>query len=99
VPRGIDCPDLSTLAGRKARRFVEDKLAQFVVIRTFRTDNFGRYLIDLRYLPGEDDPEVVRTNGIFLNRQLLDQHLAIRFGNVRHGVARRAKGGLRISEG
>ena len=26
----------------------------FAVIRTFRTDNFGRYLIDLRYLITRD---------------------------------------------
>jgi endonuclease YncB( thermonuclease family) len=79
--RGIDCPELSTLAGRNARQFVEASLAPvgFVVIRTYRTDSFGRYLVDLRYLPGEDDPDVVRREGIFLNRQLLQERLARRY--------------------
>ena len=52
---------------------------EFVIVRTHRTDSFGRYLVDLRYLPGETDPDVVRAKGIFLNRQLLAERLARRF--------------------
>ena len=39
----------------------------------------GRYLVDLRYLPGEPDPEVVRHRGIYLNRQLLEERLDRRY--------------------
>ena len=48
-------------------------------MRTHRTDSFGRYLFDLRYLPGETDADTVRAMGIYLNRQLLDERLARRF--------------------
>ena len=76
--RGIDCPELSTLAGRTARSFVEERLGQidFAIISTHRTDAYGRYLADVRYLAGESDTEVVRERGMCLNRQLLDERLA-----------------------
>ncbi|MFH1570137.1 MAG: DUF1016 N-terminal domain-containing protein, partial [Gemmatimonadota bacterium] len=79
--RGIDCPELGTRAGRNARAFVQDALAPvgFVVLTTHKTDNYGRYLADIRYLPGQPDPETVRQRGHYLNRQLLDQHLARRY--------------------
>ena len=79
--RGIDTPELNTLAGQNARTFVQDALSQvdFVVIATSKTDTYGRYLIDLRYLPGETDPRVVRDRGIYLNRQLLTEYLALRY--------------------
>ena len=79
--RGIDCPELTTLAGRTARTFVQKALAPvgFVVLTTHRTDAYGRYLVDVRYLPGESDPEVVRRRGVYLNRQLLDERLARRY--------------------
>ncbi|MFC1526089.1 DUF1016 N-terminal domain-containing protein [Candidatus Latescibacterota bacterium] len=79
--RGIDTPELNTLAGLNARAFVQDAIAQvtFAIISTHRTDTYGRYLADLRYLPGETDPAVVRDHGAYLNRQLLDQHLARRY--------------------
>ena len=73
--------ELNTLAGVNARAFVRDALSQvsFVVLSTHRTDTYGRYLADLRYLPGETDPLIVRDRGVYLNRQLLDEHLAIRY--------------------
>ena len=79
--RGIDTPELNTLAGQNARTFVEDALSQvdFVVISTTKTDTYGRYLIDLRYLPGETNPAAVRDKGVYLNRQLLTEHLALRY--------------------
>ena len=79
--RGIDCPELTTLAGRTARTFVQKALApvEFIVLTTHRTDAYGRYLVDVRYLPGESDPEVVRRRGAYLNRQLLDERLARRY--------------------
>ena len=79
--RGIDCPELSTLAGRTARDFVREALAPapFIVITTHRTDAYGRYLADVRYLAGEADAEVVLARGVYLNRQLLEEHLARRY--------------------
>ena len=79
--RGIDTPELGTLAGQNAKDFVVDVLSQasFVVISTYKTDNYGRFLVDLKYLPGESDPVVVRDRGIYLNRQLLTERLATRW--------------------
>jgi len=64
--RGIDTPELNTLAGINARAFVRDALSQvsFVVLSTYRTDTYGRYLADLRYLPGETDPVIVRDRAV-----------------------------------
>ena len=78
---GIDCPELRTLAGRNARAYVEEQLSavDFIVITTHRTDAYGRYLADVRYLAGETDAEVVRRRGTYLNRALLDQRLARRY--------------------
>ena len=79
--RGIDCPELSTLAGRNAKVFVQEALSQvgFIVLTTHATDAYGRYLADIRYLPGQPDPEVVRRRGRYLNGQLLDHHMARRY--------------------
>ena len=79
--RGIDCPELYTHAGRTARAFVECALApvDFAVITTWRTDTYGRYLADLRYLPGQPDARIVLARGTYLNRQLLDRQLAVRY--------------------
>lgn len=79
--RGIDTPELYTLAGRRAKQHVEAALADApcVVITTWRTDTYGRYLADLKYLPGESDARVVLAQGIYLNRELLDQGLATRY--------------------
>lgn len=50
--RGIDTPELYTRAGRQARNFVERALTDSpaVVISTSRTDTYGRYLADVKYL-------------------------------------------------
>ena len=79
--RGIDCPELKTLAGRNARAFVQEALSQvgFIVLTTHSTDAYGRYLADIRYLPEQTDPQVVRQRGRYLNKELLDEHLARRY--------------------
>lgn len=78
--RGIDCPEVSTKAGQKAKRFVQSQLKDldFIIIKTYkdRTGKYGRYLTDVFYLKGEDDPQKVLEQGTFLNQQLLDLGLA-----------------------
>ncbi|OGG49508.1 MAG: hypothetical protein A3F84_08580 [Candidatus Handelsmanbacteria bacterium RIFCSPLOWO2_12_FULL_64_10] len=51
----------------------------FVVLTTTKPDKYDRYLSDVFYLPGGIDPQDVLQKGIFLNQQLLDQGLAVRF--------------------
>ncbi|MBI2950719.1 thermonuclease family protein, partial [bacterium] len=81
--RGIDAPELSTVAGQRARDFVAKALAEvpFVVRTTTKPDKYDRYLSDVFYLPGENDPQNVLNKGLFLNQQLLDRGLAVRFGD------------------
>ena len=79
--RGIDCPELKTEAGARAKRFVEGKFRglPFIIIRTYKeqVDNHARYLADVFYLPEETDAAAVAENGAFLNQELLDERLAI----------------------
>ena len=79
--RGIDTAELYTQAGRQARLFVEEALAdaEHILIATRRTDTYGRYLADVKYLPGSEHPDDVLTQGTYLNRQLLDEGLAQRY--------------------
>ena len=80
--RGIDTPELTSVAGQKARAYVEQALgtAGLVVLTTQRTDRYGRYLADVRYLPGSEDPREVLSAGTYLNRELLDRGLAWGYG-------------------
>lgn len=79
--RGIDTPELYTQAGEQARQFVARALADAgtIVITTRRTDIYGRFLADVKYLPGATDPHRVLRDGIYLNRQLLELELAVRY--------------------
>jgi len=75
---GINAPEISTTAGRKAARWVEGALAEcpFVVIRSSKSGKYGRYLADVFYLPKEDNPHTVAAEGRHLNQDLLDHSLA-----------------------
>lgn len=76
--RRINAPELSTPSGRKAREFVVRRLKSSagVVIKTYSTDIFDRYLVDVFYLPGSEDAEKIAREGILLNQQLIDEGLA-----------------------
>ena len=53
--RGIDCPEINTPEGKRAKRFVEERLngLDFIVIKTHKdtTDKYERYLADVFYAP------------------------------------------------
>jgi len=76
--RGIDAPELRTDAGKRARAFVEDLLAgvRQVVVRTYKTDVYARYVGDVFFGPGSDDKDEIFARGRFLNQELLDAGLA-----------------------
>ena len=76
--RGIDAPEMKTMAGEKAKAFVLERLKvlSFVVIKTYGSDKYDRYLADIFYFPKERDPHVVASEGKYLNQELLDQGLA-----------------------
>ena len=78
--RFIDAPEIDTLKGKQAKKFVEEALSSvnFFILKTYSTDVHGRFLADIFYLPGETDPAIVAQTGKLLNQELLDQHLAVR---------------------
>jgi len=73
--RGIDCPELVTSEGMRAQEFVEKRIPEgaLIVLRTHKSDKFDRYLVDIFYIKGSEDPEKILTEGTFLNQELLDQ--------------------------
>ncbi|MBI5024049.1 MAG: thermonuclease family protein [Candidatus Omnitrophica bacterium] len=87
--RGIDCPELDTEEGRRAKRFVESRLkgCGFIVVKTYkdRTDRFDRYLADVFYESSDirrqssetDDRRLKTDDLIYLNQELLNEHLAV----------------------
>jgi len=76
--RGLDTPELGTPEGELAKRFVKKRLMKndILVIKTYATDMYHRYIADLFYLPDEIDPQTIVHNGIYLNQELLDAGLA-----------------------
>ena len=90
--RGIDCPEIGTPQGRKAKTFVEKELNKCVVkkplfkgsranrplvaIKTFKCGMYGRYIVDVYYLSGEKNAEVIAEKGKLLNQVLIDKGLA-----------------------
>jgi endonuclease YncB( thermonuclease family) len=78
--RGIDTAPLATRRGQRAKEFVEEKLAPagFVVLRTYKTDRYKRYVADVFYDASKKRKELVFEKGLFLNQQLLTAKLAVR---------------------
>jgi len=72
--RGINAPDVNTVRGLEAKRFVEERLPQgsLIVIKTYQVGKFGRKIADVFYFPHEKNPHAVAAKGIFLNQELLD---------------------------
>jgi endonuclease YncB( thermonuclease family) len=75
--RGIDAPEPHTEEGKRAKGYVERKLKKCpnVVIKTYKSDKYDRYLTDIFYLPGETDSYRLAREGVFLNQELLDKGL------------------------
>ena len=69
--RGIDCPELNTAAGKRAKAFVAKAFEglEYIVIRSSKSDKYDRYLADVFY--GKDET--------FINQQLIDEGLAVEY--------------------
>lgn len=78
--RGIDCPEIDTEEGKRAKRFVESRLkaCEFIIVKTYkdRSDMWDRYLADVFYAKGQASPEKAAAEGTYLNQELLDKGLA-----------------------
>ncbi len=66
--RGLDCPELDTPEGRRAKTFMENEVkdAPYIMITSTRSDKYDRYLADLW------------VGDTFINQKLLDKKHAVR---------------------
>lgn len=64
--------------GEQAKAYVEKKLKdiEFIVIKTYKTDMYGRYVADVFYHPTLKNKEDICVAGFFLNQDLLTAGLA-----------------------
>lgn len=76
--RGVDCPEMSTLAGQRAKLWAEEILkdSHDFVVKTYKSDNWDRYLVDLYYLPKEPDMAQVAAQGIYFNAKAVEDGMA-----------------------
>ena len=76
--RGLDTPELPSVAGQRARDFVQAAVGEtkFVVVSTTKPDKYDRYLADVFFLAEGGQPERVLEAGTCLNTALLDRGFA-----------------------
>ena len=70
--RGINCPEIDTPEGKKAKAFVEQQLSKvpYIILTSSRSDKYDRYLADVYYGDGEQEK--------CLNQVLLEEGFAER---------------------
>ena len=80
--RGIDTCELGTPEGERAKKFVQEILpvGSTIVIKSHksRTDSHGRFVVDVLYKEGIEDPEEILKDPVYLNQQLIDEGYAAR---------------------
>jgi endonuclease YncB( thermonuclease family) len=76
----LDAPEQETKKGKDATHYVNEQLAKAarVVVKTEKTDVFGRYLGHVFYSYEEDSVDKVYAEGRYLNDELLKMKLAER---------------------
>jgi endonuclease YncB( thermonuclease family) len=85
--RGINAAEIETAAGKKSKNFLAKTLqnAEFLIVKTTKTDTYGRYVADVFLAPksgatfDELEPQKVADEGIYLNQLLLDEGFATPF--------------------
>ncbi len=79
--RGVNAKAIETAEGQSAKDYIEACLNQckFIAIKTYYRDKFTRYLADVFFIKRETDLNKVIEEGIFLNQQLLDEGLAVKY--------------------
>ena len=73
--KGINSPESKTIAGTRAKDFVAAQLSKcpLVVVKTYKTDKYDRYIADIFILPREPDAAIVAAQGQLLNQVILEQ--------------------------
>ncbi len=79
--RGINSAELSTSEGLNAKTYIQKQLKDcaFIAVKTHSRDKFDRYLTDIFYDENEPDLNRLVQQGKFLNQELLDMGLAVRY--------------------
>jgi micrococcal nuclease len=79
--RDIDTPHVDTKDGQDSKSFVVSRLkpCKFVIVKTYWRDKFNRYLADIFYDASTQSLSKVAASGTFLNQELLDESLAVRY--------------------
>lgn len=82
--KGIDAPEMTTLAGVRAKKWIENELknSQNLVVKTYKSDQWDRYLVDAFYIPKETDMRRVAAQGVWLNERMVTEALR-RYGRHR----------------
>ena len=75
--RGINCPEMSTPEGVRAKKFVEKLLPESstIVIKSHKNkrDIYGRFVVDVFFSKGVDDASAILKDSTYLNQLLLDE--------------------------
>ncbi len=73
----IDAAEAETKEGKKATAGLKNILkdVKFLVVKTNKTDIYGRYVADVFFDKKEKNPNKVAASGLYLNQMLLDKNL------------------------
>ena len=79
--RDIDSAEIATLEGQKAKEYIQERIkdCKFIAVKTYWQDKYDRYLADIFYDHNEVDLLKLIQHGKFLNQELLDEGLAVRY--------------------
>ena len=79
--KGINAPELSAPAGRRTKEFLVKYFSKCpnIIIRTTKSEMYGRWLSDVFALPGCADPYKIALEGEYVNQLLLDKGLAEKY--------------------
>lgn len=77
----INAPESKTIEGQKSTTALKELLKDvpFLILKTNKTDIYGRYIADIFFDKNELDAQKVADEGAYLNQLLLDQQLATIF--------------------
>ncbi len=75
---GIDAPEKNTLAGERAIQWIKNELKDCdnLVVKTYKSDKWDRYLVDVFYIPKETDMRRVAAQGVWLNERMVTEGIA-----------------------
>ena len=79
--KAIDTPGIKTQVGLSAKNFLEKYLSgcEMIIVRTTKTEMYGRWLGDIFALPGCADPRRIATDGEYVNQLMLDRGHAVNY--------------------